>query len=111
MEVLTERRMPIPVKITPPGGYDCVMRIRVEIQGESFVRPTSLTAPPMVAENALRTFTVGSNHFVSPSLLLPDWSNAGTCCRSVAIISSEERQVSSLRNSGVEGRSFPVFLL
>ena len=111
MEVLTERRMPIPVKITPPGGYAYVMRIGVKIQGESFVRLTSVTAPPMVAENALTTFTVGSNHFISPSFLLPNWSNAGTCCRSVAMISSEEWQVSSVQNSGVEGRSFPVFLL
>ena len=33
--MLTERSMPIPVKITAAGGYDCRTRISVKIQGES----------------------------------------------------------------------------
>jgi hypothetical protein len=60
--------------------------------------PTRVTAPPIVAENALMTFTVGSSHLVNLSWLLPleDWSNPGICCRSVEIISSEESQLSSV---------------
>jgi hypothetical protein len=34
LQMLTERRMPIPVKIIPPGGYDCRKRFGVKIQGE-----------------------------------------------------------------------------
>ena len=82
----------MPAKISPPSGYACRIVINVYIPDElpHMMRPTRATAPPMVAENALMTFTVGSNHLVNLSSLLPpaDWPNPGICCRSMVIISS-----------------------
>jgi len=69
---------------------------------------TRLTASPIVDENMYRTFMVGLTHVVSP---LRDWSNSGTCSRSTSMTESGELQDASLRRSGSDGRSFPVFFL
>ena len=86
----------MPVKITPAGGYayrryQCVDTEQIT---SYTTRHTRATAPPMVAEKALMTFTVGSNHFVNLSSPLPlaDWSKSGICCRRMIIISSGESQ-------------------
>lgn len=50
------------------------------------------TPSPRVAENANRTFTVGSSQFLSLSLLLRLWSNCWTRSRSTGRISAGELQ-------------------
>jgi len=54
------------------------------------------------------TFMVGLTHVVS---VLPDWSNPGIFSRSTSRTVSGELQDSSLRMSGSDARSFPVFFL
>ena len=74
MDIFTERRTPMAVKISPAGAYAYRINISVQIFGEQpRLRPTKPTALIMVAENALMTSTVGSSHFVSGSSLLRDW--------------------------------------
>jgi hypothetical protein len=65
---LTERRIPMPVKITAAGGNGW----KINIRQRANPRLPRLTRPlaPMVVENVYSTFTVGLRHFVSPSLLL-----------------------------------------
>jgi hypothetical protein len=70
---LTERRMPIPVKITPAIGYNCtainIISGRVNRKLSKHTRPIP---PPMAAENVLRTFTVGLSHLVNFSFVPRD---------------------------------------
>jgi len=69
---------------------------------------TRLTPPAMVDEKLYRTFMVGLTHVVR---LLPDLVNAGICSCRTSRTASGELQGSSLRKSGCDGRSFPVFFL
>jgi hypothetical protein len=52
----------MPVKITPTGGYASKTEDQAADLGRvnfNLVRLTELTTPPIVTENALRTFIVG----------------------------------------------------
>ena len=70
--MLTWRRMPIPVKTAAAGGNICGrarQRVSLELHNVSeFTGPATLRNP----ENADMTFTVGSSHFVHLSSALCD---------------------------------------
>ena len=74
--ILAERKTPMPAKITFAGENTYKIYISLSLAQES--RRTILTPPETVAENALRTFTVGPNHFANLSSPLRDLSNSRT---------------------------------
>ena len=70
----------MPAKITFAGEntYEIYIRGRSRLTLAQESRLTRLTPPETAAENALRTFTVGPNHFVNLSSPLRDLSNSRT---------------------------------
>ena len=64
----TARRTPNPVKITLAGWKTYQIMMSAD-PGQVYVPMLTTPTPLRVLDNASRTFTVGSNHFVSLSML------------------------------------------
>ena len=75
------------------------------------LRHTSPTPAPIVAENAKRTFTVGSSHFDNRSAPPRDWSSPFICSRSMVRMAAGVSQAWSRAASGCVRRSSPVRFL
>ena len=101
-----ERKTPMPAKITLAGENTYKIHFRGILVQELTL--TRLTPPETVAENALRTLTVGPNHFVNRSSPLLLSSNSRTRSWRKVTMAEVDSHDCNLEARGCVRRSFFV---